>query len=540
MKKHAWLSRIFTVLLAASMFLSTAACQKNQPGTEPEQSSVRTGTQAGAQADEAAQEPVEFSIMLLAPADFSTDNNVWVNTVNEKANAKIEWIAYPAANIWEKRSAMMASQDYPDVIIMNTSSKGLTDNLYTSMVKNKIILPLDKYLEKAENIMKYTNPTCWDAVRDPDGQVYMVPRSTLIREDFMANRKDWREKLGKDVPKTIEEWRSLYKAVATQDPDKNGKNDTYGVSESSEMMNLSGTINLEYFARAWNADKNWYVGNDGQVFYGMFAKDGRFKYALEFYKNLNEDGSLDPDFISNKGVSAKQERLTKGAVSSMRLFVGNLDRELNTLRTIDSNAELELVNFPVSSSPDVYAKEKLVSTNAGLYNAWALTTTAKGKEQRIIDVFDWMLSDEGWDIIRIGVEGVHYKKTGDVIEKLEPANGLLSKWIGYLQMFRRPTDEALWLKNIIPEYTTYEKEWLDTSIDYMKNYDQRGLIGIQLEEETKFYKKDIYNTEFLKLCVEIIYGEKPLSAWDEFITRLYNDGWQEVTDLYNGYYQAHK
>lgn len=536
MKKKQWIRKTMLLALAAMMLLSAAACQK--PGTSDPTTTATT--KGAAQTDKTPEKPVEFSIMLLAPADFSPDNNPWVEAVNEKANAKIEWIANPAANIWEKRNTLMAGQNYPDVIIMNTTSKGLNDNLYASMVEHKIILPLDEYLAGAENIMKYTNDQCWDAVRDPDGHIYMVPRSTIIREDFMANRKDWREKLGKDVPVTIDDWRDLYKAIATQDPDNNGSNDTYGVTESSEMMNLSGTINLEYFARAWNADKNWYVGEDGKVFNGMFAKDGRFKYALEFYKNLNDDGSLDPDFITNKGVTDKQERVRKGSVSSIRLFAGNLDRELNTLRTVDPTAEFELVDFPVSNTPDVYAKEKLVSTNAGLYNAWALTTAAKGKEQRIIDVFDWMLSDEGWDIMRIGVENVHYEKDGNNIVNKEPEFGLFSKWIGYLQMFRRPNDEALWLKNVIPEYYSYQKEWLDKSIDYMNNYDQKGLIGVNIPQETEFYKKDIYTTEFPTLCVEIIYGEKPLSAWDDFVERVYEEGWQEVTDLYNEYYNAHK
>ncbi len=535
MKKTNWKRTTMFWVLAVMMLISMTACQP--PATNDPTTTQAPGT---APTEKEPEKPVEFSIMLLAPADFSPDNNAWVDAVNEKANAKIEWIANAAANIWEKRNTVMASQSYPDVIIMNTTSKGLNDNLYNSMVEHKIILPLDDYIANTENIMKYTNQQCWDAVRDPDGSVYMVPRSTIIREDFMANRKDWREALGKDIPVTIDDWRDLYKAIAAGDPDKNGSNDTYGVTESSEMMNLNGTINLEFFARAWNADKNWYVGEDGKIFNGMFAQDGRFKYALEFYKNLNDDGSLDPDFITNKGIIDKQERVRKGDVSSIRLFAGNLDRELNTLRTVDQNAEFELVMFPASNTPEVYAKEKLVSTNAGLYNAWALTTTAKGKEQRIIDVFDWMLSDEGWDTIRIGVEGVHYEKEGDKIVNKEPEFGLFSKWIGYLQMFRRPNDEALWLKNVIPEYYSYQKEWLNKSIEFMNTYDQKGLIGVQIPEETEFYKKDIYTTEFPTLCVEIIYGEKPLSAWDDFITRVYNEGWQEVTDLYNDYYQSNK
>lgn len=529
-KSRRILRRACALGLAAGMFMTMAVGCKSQ-----ESSSQNSGA-SGAAAN--SGEPVEFSILLLAPADFSPDNNPWVEAINEKANCKINWIAYPSSNIWEKRNTTMAGQDYPDVIIMNSTNKGLNDNLYESMVKNNIILPLDEYLENAPNIMKYTNETCWDAVRHSDGHIYMVPRSTIIREDFMANRQDWRETLGMEVPETIEDWRNYYKAVATQDPDGDGVANTYGTTEASEMMTESGTINLDYFARAWHADKNWYVDENGEVFYGMFAKDGRFKNALAFYRDMVQDGSLDPDFISNKGVSAKQERLKKNAISSMRLFAGNVDRELNVLRSVAPEAELELIDFPALED-EKYESETLLSTNAGLYNGWALTTAAKGKEQQIIDVMDWMLSDEGWNLLLNGVEGVHYEKEGDTITRLDDY-AQFSKWSGYTQILRRPNDESLWLKNVIPEYYDRQKEWLDFSIEYMNKYDQQSLMGILCDAETEFYKKDIYTKEFLELTVEIIYGEKPLEAWDEFIEKVYSEGWQEVTDYYNQYYQEHK
>lgn len=83
------------------------------------------------------------------------------------------------------------------------------------------------------------------------------------------------------------------------------------------------------------------------------------------------------------------------------------------------------------------------------------------------------------------------------------------------------------------------KRWLTRSVEAMQQYEQEGLMGIQSDAEKSFLKSDLYTTEFPQLCIEIIYGEKPLDAWDEFIEKIYNNGWQDVVDEYNTYYQAH-
>ena len=209
------------------------------------------------------------------------------------------------------------------------------------------------------------------------------------------------------------------------------------------------------------------------------------------------------------------------------------------LRGITPEADLAFVDFPTCDEASDYADETPVSLNAGLYNGWALTTSAKGKEEQIIRVLDWFLSDEGWNVVRNGVEGVHYQKNGDAIERLDPEYTLFSQYSGYVQLLRRPNDEALWLKDIIPEKHDYEKEWLTRSVAAMQEYRQEGLMGIQSEAEKTFLKSDLYTTEFPQLCIEIIYGEKPVEAWDDFIEKIYDGGWQEVVDEYNAYYRQH-
>ncbi len=539
------LKRTYAISMALIMLIVLVlGCSQGNQGTtnngatKENINTNKTSDQSQSQpAAESPKEPVEFTIMLRAGSEFVPENNAWVDEINKKANAKITWMAVPIANIWEKRNVLMASGDYPEVIIMDPPM----DNMYNEMIKNNILLPVDEYLQNAPNIMEYTHKSSFDAVREDDGKTYMIPRSTIVREDFMGVRKDWLEALNLSTPQTIEDWRSFFKAVATGDPDKNGKADTYGITESNELMSMNGTINLEFFARAWHADKLWYDNGNGEVFYGVFAKDGRFKHALEFYKQLVDDKSMDPDMITNKGIASKEDKFNRGVTASMRMFAGNLDRYLNILRNIQPEAEIELVEFPTAPQADLYKDEQQVLTNAGIYNAWALTDKAKGKEAEIIRVFDWMLSDEGWNVLKNGVEGVHHKVEGDTIVKLEPEFGNLSKWIGHLMMFRRPNDDDLWLKRIVPESYDYQKEWLDKSVNYMlDNYKQQGLLGIVSEKETEFYKKEIYTKDYVEIVAKIIYGELPLSAWDDFLEKVYASGWEDVTREYNEYYQKNK
>ncbi|WP_168118799.1 extracellular solute-binding protein [Paenibacillus sp. HB172176] len=530
-KGSIWIGMALTIVMMSTTVLG---CSQSGASDNNGGNANASGKEEGGNG---SAKPVKFEILLRAGSEFTPENNPWVDEINEKANADITWNAVPIANVWEKRNVLMASGDYPEVIIMNPPA----DNMYEEMVKNGVLLPLNDYLEDAPNLMKYTNPASLESVREEDGSIYMIPRSTIVREDFMGIRKDWLDKLNLETPETIDDWREFFKAVATGDPDGNGKADTYGITESNEMMSMNGTINLEYFARAWHADKQWYDDGKGGVFYGVFAKDGRFKNALEFYRELVEDKSMDPDMITNKGIAAKEDKFNRGVTSAMRMFAGKLDSYLNVIRNIQPEAEIELVDFPTAPDSEAYKDEKLILTNSGVYNAWALTNKAKGKEKEIIRVFDWMLGDEGWNVLKNGVEGVQYKQENGEMVKLEPEYGNFSKWIGHLMMFRRPNDEDLWLKKLVPEVYPYQKEWLDKSVSYVNdNYQQDGLLGLVSDKQTEFYKKDIYTKEFVEVVAQIIFGELPLSAWDEFLDKVYASGWEEVTQEYNEYYQSHR
>jgi multiple sugar transport system substrate-binding protein len=109
-----------------------------------------------------------------------------------------------------------AQRQLPDIVINDTAQRG-------TLVKQGLVREINRAdLDGQEKL----TPAAWTAATGADGKVNAVPFSAQSFALFI--RKDWREKLGLPQPKTWDDLRALGKAFTTQDPDGNGKADTYG------------------------------------------------------------------------------------------------------------------------------------------------------------------------------------------------------------------------------------------------------------------------------------------------------------------------
>ncbi|MEF2072627.1 ABC transporter substrate-binding protein [Consotaella aegiceratis] len=133
----------------------------------------------------------------------------------------------------------------------------------------------------------------WDSVRAFDGKYFGVPTSAQAFAVFI--RKDWREKLGYDVPKTWDDLFALAKAFTEEDPDGNGAADTYGY-----VMPLSTTRG---YATWFLSDLIWQAG--GQI---LEPKENGFvsslgtpevEKAVEFARNFICEGYAQPAAITS-------------------------------------------------------------------------------------------------------------------------------------------------------------------------------------------------------------------------------------------------
>jgi multiple sugar transport system substrate-binding protein len=117
-----------------------------------------------------------------------------------------------------KLTAAATAHKLPDLVIDDAAQLG-------NFESQGIILPVDR--TKFAGADQLTD-LAWKSATDLHGQAYAVPFSA--QANVLLVRKDWLDKLGLQPPKTWDDLATVAKAFTTQDPDGNGKADTYGLA----------------------------------------------------------------------------------------------------------------------------------------------------------------------------------------------------------------------------------------------------------------------------------------------------------------------
>src|SRR5690606_33664828 len=125
----------------------------------------------------------------------------------------------------------------------------------------------------------------WDQFK-VDGKIYGIPSWAPTEGSSFIIRKDWLDNLGLKVPTSYEELKKVAIAFTKDDPDKNGKQDTYGLA--------TGTgINPDFAMGPYWQYGTWYhKDKDGNFIPGIMS-EGR-KQMIQFYADLNKEKAITP------------------------------------------------------------------------------------------------------------------------------------------------------------------------------------------------------------------------------------------------------
>jgi len=111
--------------------------------------------------------------------------------------------------------------------------------------------------------------------------------------DLLLVRKDWLDNVGLGVPKTMDEFYTVAKAFRENDPNKNGKKDTWGFAASNE---LGGPIfcDLAGFFNGYGAFINTWVEKNGALVWGTVQPEA--KDALLMLQKMYKEDIISKDF----------------------------------------------------------------------------------------------------------------------------------------------------------------------------------------------------------------------------------------------------
>ncbi|MDF2724797.1 hypothetical protein [Paenibacillus contaminans] len=402
--------------MAAAMVAAVAlsACSKDGGETKSPDSSGSPAPAASASPKAAANKfEKKVTLTYLNMIDMSKwkDGTPVEKVFEEKFNVDLK--ALPI-NPWdaEKLKVTLAGGTIPDVLITWDAQGKYRDGIIRK-------ISMDMVKEHMPNVMKiieqYDDKTAWAISKDyKTGDLIQVPvggASGLSNTSVFA-RKDWLDKVGiTKLPETLDELHDMFKKFTFDDPDGNGKNDTYGVSEIFQDTNFfSYGFNNIYAAYGVNPEQ-WGKAADNKIVYG--AVSDRYKQALKLLNAWFKEGIIDPASVSDK----KPERQAKildnkvGAIFSNANYMNEISKDPMFLLSQKNPAAVP-VQLPNIIGPEGFGG----GTGFGEWVGWGMMFGAKATDEQVIramQMTDAMYADEARSLAvmaKFGIEGQTYEK----------------------------------------------------------------------------------------------------------------------------------
>ncbi|RAP74870.1 ABC transporter substrate-binding protein [Paenibacillus montanisoli] len=278
------------------------------------------------------------------------EDNMWTKLLSEKLgiNVKYDWVVsgdQPGGQGEQKMNVSIASGDLPELIPVNAKQ---LKQLQEADELEDLTAIYEKYASPfLKEILNQDGPAAL-ASATFDGKLMAIPNtgSSMDGAAMIWIRKDWLDKLGLQPPQTMADVLAISDAFTTQDPDGNGKADTYGIAMNKDLY--GGFADITGIMNSYHAyPKSWIKDASGNLVYGSIQPE--MKTALGVLQELYKKGQIDKEFGVKDG--GKEAELTASGKIGMQF--GQMWNPLWPLvdnKKNDGNAEWQ--SYPLVSVDD--------------------------------------------------------------------------------------------------------------------------------------------------------------------------------------------
>jgi putative aldouronate transport system substrate-binding protein len=384
----------------------------------------------------APEKPVELHVISRQLTD-SDEVNLVKTELEKKLNIILKWEIKPAANYNQTTQVVLSSGDYPDMMELWWSDP---QREIKAFAEDGVIQPLNTLLDKHGKNIKAARPDK-DTWLYPfgDDKVYTIP--SRFNESGVENiytiRQDWLDKLGLKKPANLDELYNVAKAFTLNDPDGNGKQDTYGFGHGANGNKslFSGTP-FEFILNSYGIMSGW-NNVDGKLVHSSVMP--QMKDAITYYRKLYQEGLVEPEFpILTR--EKYMERKNQNKYGFEYWWSTNLDVETSAwwkdFMTGVPSAKVSFVTpFPAKDGKVVYPRTATRSYSPSV----AIFTKDPVKQQKAMELIDYLASDEGAELAAFGLKGQQWKEENGkiVIAKQTPEETRKSGAGAYSWFFRQ-------------------------------------------------------------------------------------------------------
>lgn len=354
--------RLLCLLLTVLMLVSIAGCGNTAKDDGDKAGTTTTTDKKDDKADANIpsdplgkyEEPVTltsfFSIATVMQDEFKEEmvkNSYFNKRQEEMLNIFVDyqWYAPGTADDAEQKINMaIASGEIPDFMVVNEAQLAMLSK--TDLINKDIG---DIFMQYASEGLKdwffADSMDAWDSVTYDGKTIALYAKGGAINDaSILWMRKDWLDKLGLEVPKTMDDLYNVMMAFKTQDPDGNGVDDTYGMALNKDFMTCAGIAVGGGVMNSFGANPGiWVEDGNGGLTYGSVAEGA--KDALSWMAQAYADGLIVEDFASMDGNQAS-ENVVAGKTGIQYGANWNPMFPLNNCVTNDPSADWIAVPMP--------------------------------------------------------------------------------------------------------------------------------------------------------------------------------------------------
>ena len=355
--------KLLVLLLAVTTLVGMSGCGKSTESTTSTDTGTATATDNAAtdnsstESESSSFQPtygskqfddvtitVEVFDRSNAPEGSTVIDNKWTKYINQEMNKvgiTVKFVAVPRAEEVNKTQLMMASGTGPDIMICYTTS--IVEGFFNDGGTYDLSLYVDGE-DQAKNLKEYIGEDCLNLGRNEEGKLWGIAarRATTASSNIFI-RKDWLDKLGLEVPTTVDEMYNVLEQFKEKNP--GNVKDLYasGFPTCTKASDPPGVMSYAFLKNI--GDEKAFNIESGSATDLIYSDEGFGEYYRwmnkiynnglmdpEYYVNTTNDNKLKEDFLNSKiGVFESNVNYN---VDSLR---GSL---LQTLKTTDPDADV--------------------------------------------------------------------------------------------------------------------------------------------------------------------------------------------------------
>lgn len=406
----------------------------------------------------------------------------------------------------------------------------------------KLIVPLDDFFKENKDKIKGWNPKAKNVIAESGwfrankrGQYWGIPGRGVLNQAepyWFYFRQDWLDKLGLKLPESTEELGEVLKAFTYNDPDGNGKNDTWGMCHQG-----SSTVNNLLLIMGVDSYREYIVNDKGDIDPKgkKLVLQSMHEYSRKQYSTIRDwcqNGYINKEGITDN--TAYEKLISNNKIGVVLGTFNDVKKYTTALHDNGfADAEWKFCNKQIINSND----GKFYGFAPG-YNVGTMTMltsmTRKDKYDDIIKLLNWMYSKEGTTFQSLGLEGKEHNvdKDGNKVENAEYIKeksylGLYNFGKSYELIFPQQYDRIFGTDKLAQEY-------LDSVMNHPDEYaTKRTDIKYEYPELEEFKTYPDWRKAIETYLLQFTVGNKdPMndSDWNKYISECKGYGAEKLID----------